>query len=69
MNNKIEGATPIMFSQNSLNLCLAHFGMADFDVDGYITEVNDLVNTPYPKTISFWIEKYKPPPSSSIFSC
>ena len=40
--------------------------MDDFDVDRYIIKVNDLVNTSYPKTILFWIEKYEPSPNSLI---
>ena len=34
--------------------------MDDFDVDGYITKINDLVNILSPKTILLWIKKYEP---------
>ena len=40
--------------------------MDDFDVDGYITKINDLVDTSYPKTTLFWIEKYEPSPNLPI---
>ena len=66
MNNTIEEATPIILPQDSLNLCLAHFEMDNFDVDGHIIEINDLVDTSYPKTISLWIEKYESSPSPPI---
>ena len=56
MNNIIEEATPIILSQNSLNLCLAHFGIDDFDEDGYITEVNDLVVRSTPKPPHFGLK-------------
>ena len=62
MNNTIEEATPIIFPHDSLNFYLAHFGMDDFDIDEYITEVNTL----YPKTTPFWIQKYEPPLSPPI---
>ena len=50
MNDIIEEATPIIFSQNSLNPCLAHFGVDDFNEDGYIIEVNDQVVRPILKS-------------------
>ena len=40
--------------------------MDDFDVDGYITKTNDLVDTPYPKTILLWIEEHEPSPNPQI---
>ena len=40
--------------------------MDDFDEDGYIIEVHDLVDTSYPKTILLEIEEYELPPSPPI---
>ena len=59
MNNIIEKITPIILPQDSSDPYLAHFGVDDFDVDGYITKTNDLVDMHYPKTILLWIEKYE----------
>ena len=66
MNNIIEKVTPIILSQDSLDPCLAYFGVDDFDVDRYIIKINDLVDMSYPKTILFWIKKYEPSPNLSI---
>ena len=68
MNNIIEEATPLILFQNSLNLCLTHFRMDNFDEEVCITEVNDLVDTSYPKTILLKIKKYEPPSSPPITS-
>ena len=66
MNNIIEEVTPIILSHDSLDLCLAQFEVDDFDIDGYITKINDLVDTSYPKTIVLWIKKYEPSPNPPI---
>ena len=66
MNNTIENATSTILSQDSLNPCQAHFEVDDFDKDGYIAEVNDLIDIPYPKTTLLEIEKYEPPPNPPI---
>ena len=46
--------------------CLVHFEVDNFDVDGYITKINDLVETSYSKITPFWIKKYEPSPSPPI---
>ena len=51
MNNPIKKATPIILPQDSLDPYLTYFGIDDFDVDRYIIEINDLVDTSYPKII------------------
>ena len=42
--------------------------MDNFDVDGYIIEINDLLDTSYSKTTPLWIEQYEPSPSPPIVS-
>ena len=66
MNNTIEKVTPTILSQDSLNPCYAHFEIDDCDEDRYVTEKNDLIATPYPKTTPLEIKKYEPPPSPPI---
>ena len=61
MNNTIKEATPIILPQDSLNLCQAHFEVDDCNEDGYVTEKNNLVDMPYPKTTSVEIKKYELP--------
>ena len=45
-----EEATPTILLQDSLYVCLAHFRIDDFDVNGYIEEVNVLLEPPTSST-------------------
>ena len=47
----IEEATPIILTQDSLDICLAHFRVDNFDLEGYIQEVNTLLDTSQTKTL------------------
>ena len=40
--------------------------MNNFDIDGYITEVNDLADMSYPKTTPSWIKEHEPSPNPPI---
>ena len=62
MDNPIREDTPTILSQDSLDPYLAHFGVDDFDIEGYIQEVNTLLDTPYDKTTLPWTIKYEPLP-------
>ena len=66
MNNIIEEATPIILLQDSLNPYRTHFEVDDYDEDGHVIEVNDLVDTSYPKITPLGIDKFEPPPSPPI---
>ena len=66
IHNTIEEVAHKSLSQDSLNPCLADIEMDDFDVDGCDTEMNDLVETPYPNNTPSLIEKYEPSPNSPI---
>ena len=57
-----EEATPLILLQDPLEVCLAHFRMDDFDVDGYIDEMNTLLEPPTSKTTLPWTIKYEPFP-------
>ena len=66
MNNIIKKIIPRILLQDSLDLYLAHFGMDDFDIDGYITKINNLVDASYLKATLLWIKKYEPSPNLPI---
>ena len=57
----IEDATPTILAPDPLDTCLAHFGVYDFE--GYMKEVNTLLDTPHDKTIPPWTIKYEPLPT------
>ena len=40
----VNDAMPYLLSKDPLEACLSHFGIADFDNDQYISEVNELLN-------------------------
>ena len=48
MNNIIEKAT------------IHNFEVDDFNVNGHITKINDLLETPYFKTTPLWIKNHEP---------
>ena len=58
----IEEATPKISIQEALESCLAHFGVDDFDINGYCEEVNSLLDTSHNETTPLWITKYEPLP-------
>ena len=39
----IEDKTPTLLNSDPLQVCLAHFGVDDFDINEYIKEVNALL--------------------------
>ena len=61
LEDTTEEATPIILAQDPLEACLAHFNMDSFDIDGYMKEVNVLLEPP--TTTPPWIQKYEPIPS------
>ena len=54
----IEEAKPIIFSQDSLHVCLGHFDVDNFDLDEYTEEVNALLESSNSKTTPPWTVKY-----------
>ena len=54
----IEDATPTILAPDPLDTCLAHFGVYDFE--GYMKEVNTLLDTPHDKITPPWTIKYEP---------
>ena len=63
----VEEAEPIILTQDPLQACLAHFDIDNFDLDGYMEEVNDLLELHNSKTTPLWTVKYDklPVPSST----
>ena len=63
----IEDAIHTILAPDPLDTCLAHFGVYDFE--GYMKEVNILLDTPYDKTTPPWTIKYEPLPTFCWFYC
>ena len=60
----VEEATPTIPSQDLLQACLAHFDIDNLDIDGYIEEVNALLE---PSIFAPpWTKKYEQMPLPSI---
>ena len=55
----VEDKTLILLNSNPLQVCLAHFGVDDFDIDGYTREVNALLEPSNFSTTPPWTVKHE----------
>lgn len=53
----VEEATSIILSQDLIQVCFAHFDLDNLDIDGYMKEVNALLEPT--SSISPWTMKYE----------